>query len=89
MIWNERGETEPRARMRRQTRDIRPAKRMRPQSGASKPEIWLISVVLPAPFGPMMACNSPGATSSVTIVGHGKPAEAFAQVLEAQDRAQP
>src|ERR1700719_2855532 len=30
------------------------------------PDIWLISVVLPAPFGPMMACISPGMTSSVT-----------------------
>src|SRR3984957_14326904 len=27
---------------------------------------WLISVVLPAPFGPMIACNSPRATSSET-----------------------
>src|SRR5437879_3839100 len=37
-----------------------------PASGLSSPEIWLISVVLPAPFGPMTACNSPGRTSSVT-----------------------
>ena len=28
------------------------------------PESWLISVVLPAPFGPITACNSPAATSS-------------------------
>src|SRR3954451_19052423 len=40
---------------------------MLPPSGASKPEIWLISVVLPAPFGPITACNSPGRTSSVTL----------------------
>src|SRR3974390_1678282 len=39
---------------------------MRPPSGGMIPEIWLISVVLPAPFGPMMACISPGMTSSVT-----------------------
>src|SRR5690349_9872834 len=39
---------------------------MLPPSGASVPAIWLISVVLPAPFGPMMAWSSPGITSSVT-----------------------
>src|SRR5206468_2831848 len=27
---------------------------------------WLIRVVLPAPFGPMMACSSPSATSNET-----------------------
>src|ERR1700742_4035278 len=43
-----------------------PAKTMRPASGASNPEIWLIKVVLPAPFGPMTACSSPGITSKVT-----------------------
>ena len=43
-----------------------PANRMRPSSGGMMPDIWLISVVLPAPFGPMMACISPGMTSSVT-----------------------
>ena len=35
-------------------------------SAASCPVSWLISVVLPAPFGPMIACNSPFATSSET-----------------------
>src|SRR6185437_10651227 len=35
-----------------------------PESGESCPVSWLISVVLPAPLGPMMACNSPLATSS-------------------------
>src|ERR1041385_8288221 len=43
-----------------------PAKAMRPASGASSPEIWLMSVVLPAPFGPITACSSPGPTSNVT-----------------------
>src|SRR5437868_7590188 len=43
-----------------------PANSIVPASGASKPEIWLISVVLPAPFGPITACSSPGITSSVT-----------------------
>src|ERR1700726_3857130 len=37
---------------------------MVPALGRNCPINWLISVVLPAPFGPMMACNSPVATSS-------------------------
>src|SRR5665213_1921346 len=37
---------------------------MLPESGSNCPVNWLISVVLPAPLGPMMACNSPFATSS-------------------------
>src|SRR4051794_35809189 len=44
-----------------------------PASGLSSPEIWLISVVLPAPFGPMTACSSPGRTSSVTSSVTRKP----------------
>src|SRR5665647_1490077 len=39
---------------------------MVPECGSNCPVSWLISVVLPAPFGPMMACNSPRATSSET-----------------------
>src|SRR5437763_15824812 len=37
---------------------------MVPEFGVNWPVNWLISVVLPAPFGPMMACSSPGTTSS-------------------------
>src|ERR1700712_5521886 len=37
---------------------------MLPESGSNCPVSWLISVVLPAPLGPMIACNSPLATSS-------------------------
>src|SRR6202790_794181 len=37
---------------------------MVPALGRNCPISWLISVVLPAPFGPMMACNSPRPTSS-------------------------
>src|ERR1700712_4123031 len=44
----------------------RPSNNTRPASGAISPVSWPISVVLPAPFGPMMACNSPAATSSTT-----------------------
>src|SRR5215471_9667556 len=32
---------------------------MRPESGVSWPLSWAISVVLPAPFGPITACSSP------------------------------
>src|SRR6267142_7011899 len=39
---------------------------MVPEFGGSCPVSWLISVVLPAPFGPMIACSSPFATSSET-----------------------
>src|SRR3984885_8757256 len=41
-----------------------PAKRMVPAVGRNWPINWLISVVLPAPFGPMIACSSPRAISS-------------------------
>src|SRR6185369_6494766 len=41
----------------------RPSNWIVPESGAISPEIWLISVVLPPPFGPMMACSSHGMTS--------------------------
>src|SRR5215475_16146590 len=44
----------------------RPTSDTLPESGARWPVSWLISVVLPAPFGPMMACSSPLATSSET-----------------------
>src|SRR3990170_3718111 len=37
---------------------------MRPELGATSPVSWPISVVLPAPLGPMMACSSPARTSS-------------------------
>ena len=35
---------------------------MRPAAGVKKPVIRLKNVVLPAPFGPIMARSSPGAT---------------------------
>src|SRR6267154_2699005 len=40
---------------------------MVPECGSSCPVSWLIRVVLPAPLGPMTACNSPRATSSETL----------------------
>src|SRR5712671_3313780 len=42
-----------------------PPNRMRPAWELSSPVSCPISVVLPAPFGPMMACNSPGGIASV------------------------
>src|SRR5215208_1114813 len=41
-----------------------PSKRMRPASGISSPTSSPINVVLPAPFGPMIACSSPLGTAS-------------------------
>src|SRR5712691_563859 len=41
-----------------------PSKRMRPPSGMSSPTSSPINVVLPAPFGPMIACSSPLDTAS-------------------------
>src|SRR5512134_3458992 len=40
-----------------------PEKMMRPLSGRTLPASWLMKVVLPAPFGPMMAWVSPCLTS--------------------------
>src|SRR5689334_24594427 len=45
----------------------RPPRKIEPAFGDKCPVSWLISVVLPAPLGPMMACNSPRATSSETL----------------------
>src|SRR5688572_3777388 len=36
---------------------------MLPASGTISPANWPISVVLPAPFGPIMACSSPDGTA--------------------------
>ena len=44
----------------------RPSKAMEPEVGGKNPLIRLKKVVLPAPFGPMIAHNSPFATSSDT-----------------------
>src|SRR5258708_5532590 len=41
----------------------RPLNKIRPPSGLISPASWPIRVDLPAPFGPMMACNSPAGTS--------------------------
>src|SRR3954451_3937113 len=64
VIWNDRASP---SRLRRYAGSLvtsRPAKRMVPEFGDNCPVSWLISVVLPAPLGPMIACNSPLMTSS-------------------------
>src|SRR5215471_16639757 len=60
-IEKQRGDLNERARpswLRRSVGNAvtsRPSKRMRPASAAISPASWPIRVVLPAPFGPMMA----------------------------------
>src|SRR4051794_27784671 len=52
----------------------RPNKRTRPASGGISPVIRLKSVVLPAPFGPMMSRRSPGSTlRSMSLVTRRPP----------------
>src|SRR5437868_856050 len=66
VIWNDRAR--PSALRRHAGTPPRswPPSRIVPEFGSNCPVSWLISVVLPAPFGPMIACSSPCATSSVT-----------------------
>jgi len=44
----------------------RPSNRIAPVVGANRPLARLKNVVLPAPFGPMIAFNSPGSIESAT-----------------------
>src|SRR5712691_3970667 len=66
VIWNERAK--PRCERAGAESEVMssPAKRTRPRSGTRSPASWLISVVLPAPFGPMIAWVSPSSTSRST-----------------------
>src|SRR5208282_2746293 len=41
-----------------------PARKIRPAVGTSSPASCITSVVLPAPFGPIIACNSPASRLS-------------------------
>src|SRR2546430_14722457 len=67
VIWNERARP-LRARLGAGRRVTSwPAKRMRPASERRLPASWLISVVLPAPLGPMTASVSPSCTSRSTL----------------------
>src|SRR5258706_7870000 len=71
VIWKERGK--PRRASAGAGSDVMssPAKRTRPRSGRRSPASWLISVVLPAPFGPEMAWVSPSRISRL-ISSHAR-----------------
>src|SRR3954468_10137800 len=63
VIWNDRA-SPLRARRGAGSRVMSsPPNTMRPPSGLRLPASWPMKVVLPAPFGPMMACVSPSRTS--------------------------
>src|SRR2546423_2194647 len=51
----------------------RPSNWMVPPLGESSPESMLMSVVLPAPLGPMTACTSPGRSSRETSLTAASP----------------
>src|SRR6185312_11946339 len=55
----------------------RPAKRTPPPLGARSPESRLISVVLPAPLGPISAWTPPPCTSSETSLTAARPPKRF------------
>src|SRR3990172_1227049 len=55
----------------------RPKSAMRPPVGACSPLMRLNSVVLPAPFGPMIARRSPGWISRLTSSTARSPPNAF------------
>src|SRR5437870_6179803 len=63
VIWNERASPLRARRGAGRWVMSSPANRMRPPSGRRLPASWPMKVVLPAPFGPMMACVSPLRTS--------------------------
>src|SRR5215213_5195178 len=80
VIWNERASPRCARRSTGMRVTSSPANMIVPASGANNPEIWLISVVLPAPFGPITACSSPGITSSVTASVTRRPPKFFVRV---------
>src|SRR3989441_4374818 len=63
VIWNERARPLRARRGAGRWVMSSPANRMRPPSGRRLPASWPMKVVLPAPFGPMIACVSPSRTS--------------------------
>ena len=64
----------------------RPSSRMRPAVGRSTPVRRLISVVLPAPFGPISAWRAPFSTFSETLLVAVEPAEASFQAYGLEHR---
>ena len=63
-----------------------PLSRMRPEVGRSTPVRQLKKVLLPAPFGPMMARISPRRDFEIDVVERGQAAKADGQALGAQHR---
>src|SRR5258705_5793581 len=63
VIWNERARPLRARRGAERCVMSSPANTIRPASGRRLPASWPMKVVLPAPFGPMMACVSPSRTS--------------------------
>ena len=64
VIWYERASPRRTRRSMGMRVTSTPSSSTRPPSGRSSPLNWPISVVLPAPLGPITACSSPGRTSS-------------------------
>ena len=60
----------------------RPSRKMRPASERTRPDIWSMSVVFPAPFGPMIAWISPVATPRLTCVVTCTPASTMVEVTK-------
>ena len=60
---------------------------MSPVVGGKKPEIMLKNVVLPAPFGPMMARSSPFADGQRDVLDRDQAAECFDDVADFQHGA--
>src|SRR3546814_2519908 len=53
---------------------------MRPASERSSPASCPISVVLPAPLGPMLACTSPGSTARLKLSVATRPPKRFTRL---------
>ena len=60
----------------------RPSNRIEPAVGANRPLTRLKNVVLPAPFGPMIARNSPGSMVRDTLVDGDQAAETLRCALD-------
>src|SRR5215467_5485016 len=60
---------------------------MRPESGTSCPLSCAINVVLPAPFGPMMACSSPSGMPNVRSSVATMPPKRFAKLCTRSNSA--
>ena len=64
-----------------------PLKMMRPEVGRSTPVRQLKNVLLPAPFGPMMARTSPRATAKLTLDSAASPPNRTVSISVLQNRS--